>query len=76
MIESRSHLIRAGHGQLRVLRLAADGAQLALHRYRAHTGSGTCRLCGCTDAYGCIGGCGWVNRRMTLCSRCYERRLR
>ena len=28
----------------------------------------TCRLCGCTDEYGCDGGCAWVDD--DLCSEC------
>ncbi|HEU4619201.1 MAG TPA: hypothetical protein VFV10_14270 [Gammaproteobacteria bacterium] len=31
---------------------------------------GICRKCGCTDEFGCDGGCSWVNARRTLCSRC------
>ena len=32
--------------------------------------SGTCRLCGCTDEFGCDSGCSWVDPDHTLCSRC------
>ncbi len=28
----------------------------------------TCRVCGCTDAYGCPEGCWWVE--WDLCSSC------
>lgn len=29
---------------------------------------GVCRICGCTDAFGCIEGCAWVDEEHTLCS--------
>lgn len=31
-------------------------------------GPGVCRVCGCTDEYGCDGGCYWVEP--DLCSSC------
>jgi hypothetical protein len=34
----------------------------------AHLISGVCRDCGCTDEYGCAGGCAWVDNAQTLCS--------
>ena len=34
---------------------------------------GQCSVCGCTDRYGCDGGCGWANAEHTLCTRCIER---
>ena len=32
--------------------------------------AGTCRVCGCTDDWGCDAGCSWVNAEHTLCSEC------
>lgn len=29
-----------------------------------------CKLCGCTDECACIGGCAWVDKNHTICSRC------
>ena len=34
---------------------------------------GVCRVCGCTDAHACEGGCSWVDDEHTLCSRCAEK---
>lgn len=42
------------------------------------TEPGRCQVCGCTDDRGCavarpdghVGGCWWVDRGHTLCSRC------
>ena len=31
---------------------------------------GTCRVCQCTDADACPGGCSWVDADHTLCSEC------
>jgi hypothetical protein len=31
---------------------------------------GVCFCCGCTDLYGCDGGCEWVDALQTLCSEC------
>jgi hypothetical protein len=31
---------------------------------------GTCRGCGCTDDMACDGGCAWLDRDETICSRC------
>lgn len=31
---------------------------------------GRCQVCGCTDEYGCAGGCWWADLAHTLCSRC------
>ena len=30
----------------------------------------TCRVCGCTDEWGCDVGCSWANAEHTLCSEC------
>ncbi len=30
----------------------------------------TCRVCGCTDARACEGGCWWLDERDDLCSSC------
>jgi|SRR5882672_4833513 len=32
--------------------------------------SGECRVCHCTDEFGCDAGCSWVDRAHTLCSLC------
>lgn len=29
-----------------------------------------CQVCGCTDAWGCDGGCSWVDAEFDLCSAC------
>jgi hypothetical protein len=75
MIEARSHLIRAGAGRVRVLRLAIVDGHCEPFRYIAHYGRGTCYVRGCTDAYGCYGGCAWANASHTICTRCLERQL-
>lgn len=75
MIELPSIRIRLSPGRIRVLRLASDGRHIHPARYIARVGPGTCRACGCTDHWGCIGGCGWVNATRDLCSRCFERML-
>jgi len=74
--EAPSHLIDAGGGFVRVLRLVGQGGHTYPLRYTARLGApGLCRKCGCTDRYGCPDGCSWVNRRNTLCSRCLEKEL-
>lgn len=75
MVEAPRHLIRAGAGRIRVLRLVVDGRQAWPLRYEAERGPGVCRGCGCTDRFGCIGHCAWVNEERTLCSSCYEKLL-
>lgn len=35
-----------------------------------HVRSGRCRVCGCTDEFGCDAGCSWIDRDHTLCSAC------
>jgi len=32
--------------------------------------AGTCRVCGCTDEYGCDDGCAWADAEHTLCTNC------
>lgn len=73
MIEPRPHLIRAGRGRVRVLRLACDGSRCYPLRYHARPGAGMCRNCGCTRQYACAGGCGWANAARTVCTKCEER---
>lgn len=75
MTEAPRHLIRAGPGRIRVLRLVVDGGAAYPLRYEAARGPGLCRHCGCTDKYACAVGCGWANVERTLCSACYERML-
>ena len=31
---------------------------------------GVCRVCGCTDEWGCDVGCSWADAAHTLCSEC------
>lgn len=31
---------------------------------------GVCRICGCTDEWGCDGGCSWADPQHTICSEC------
>ena len=75
MTEAPRHLIRSSPGRIRVLRLVVDAGAAYPLRYEAARGPGCCRHCGCTDRFGCPGGCAWVNDEQTLCSRCYERML-
>jgi hypothetical protein len=35
---------------------------------------GVCSKCGCTEEYGCDGGCSWSDKGRTLCSRCVPAR--
>ncbi len=35
--------------------------------------AGTCRVCGCTEAAACAGGCGWADTTKTLCTSCVGR---
>ena len=75
MIEAPSHLIDAGHGRVRVLRLVcADGHTWPL-RYETDPCQGMCEYCGCTDRYGCEGGCYWVDLAHTVCSRCFTKEM-
>lgn len=73
MIEAHSHLIRI-KGGVRVLRLICGAETYAL-RYDVEPGEDYCRVCGCTDIYGCAGGCAWANASHTICTRCLERKL-
>lgn len=73
MAEARSVMIRASGGRVRVMRPTISEGGIWLFQYEAYIGSGTCRRCGCTDLFGCPGGCGWVNATHTLCSRCAGR---
>lgn len=36
---------------------------------------GICRICGCTEAFACKGGCSWIDEERTLCNRCEEKGL-
>lgn len=75
MTHARSYLIRLAAGRTRVLRLAVVGRHCYPLRYTVEPGQALCQRCGCTDRFGCVGGCGWVNATQTLCSRCLERIL-
>lgn len=73
MNATRSTLIRTGE-TVRVLRLSTIGRVLVLSRYQvAARADGWCRYCGCTDLFGCPGGCGWVDLAHTICSRCFTK---
>lgn len=74
MITTHSHLIRAGSGRVRVLRLFAGAETYAL-RYTVERGESWCRVCGCTDIYGCSPQCSWVDLAHTICSRCFKRSM-
>ena len=73
MIVARSIRIRSEFGHVRVLRLTVDSGGCWFLAYDVHKDEDMCRVCGCTDLFGCVGGCGWVNATHTLCSRCAER---
>lgn len=75
MTEVRSHLIRAGAGRVKVLRLAVVGRFVYPLRYTARSGPGCCTYCGCTDQFGCVSGCSWVDLAHTVCSRCFNRSM-
>jgi hypothetical protein len=75
MTETRSHLIRQSAGVTRVLRLVcADGRAWPL-AYEVHPDEDMCRLCGCTEIFGCPDGCAWANASHTICTRCLEKEL-
>ena len=74
MTTAPSHLIRAGHGVIRVLRLFAGARTYAL-RYEVHPDEDMCQYCGCTNIFGCAGGCAWVDLAHTVCSRCFKRSM-
>lgn len=75
MIEAPSHIIRAGRGRVKVLRLAIVDGRTVPCAYIARSGPGMCQHCGCTDAYACVGGCSWVDLAHTVCSRCFKRSM-
>lgn len=45
-------------------------ATAAIERAKCAEPEGVCRECGCTDEWGCDGGCSWANAKHTLCSAC------
>lgn len=74
MTEAPRHLIRQPGGLIRVLRCVVHAGTVRLLRYSAYPGPGMCAQCGCTDRWGCLGGCGWANAsKTTICTRCEER---
>jgi len=75
MTEAPSHLIRAGNGRIRVLRLACNGPAVYPLRYEVAPDQAYCRVCGCTNERSCIGRCGWANAFRTLCTRCARQRI-
>jgi hypothetical protein len=75
MTITRSHLIRQSAGVVRVLRLVcADGRAWAL-AYEVSPHEDMCRVCGCTEIFGCPDGCSWANASHTICTRCLEKEL-
>jgi hypothetical protein len=75
MTHARPHLIRLSGGRTRVLRLACVGRHIYPLRYDVRPHDDMCERCGCTERFGCVGGCGWVTHAHDLCSRCLERML-
>jgi hypothetical protein len=73
--EVRSTLIRLPAGRIRVLRLTVVAGFVYPLRYTARSGPGCCTYCGCTDRFGCVSGCGWVDLAHTVCSRCFNRSM-
>ncbi len=65
--------IKIAGGRVRVLRLAAIGRHCLPLRYTVFRGRPMCRVCGCTNRFGCPGGCQWVDSTRDLCSRCVKR---
>jgi hypothetical protein len=47
-------------------------AKLLKNSYDVSFPSGTCRVCECTEEHACRGGCSWVDKRCTICSKCKE----
>jgi len=72
MIEARPHMIRIPGGGVRVLRTIC-GVACYLLAYDVPRGERMCRSCGCTDIFGCAGGCAWVTPTHDLCTRCYRK---
>ena len=73
MTEARSHLIRIPGG-VRVLRTIC-GVACYLLAYDVPRGEPYCRVCGCTDIFGCAGGCAWADKKHTICTQCLEKEL-
>ena len=48
----------------------AESEAIATALYWTAPVEGVCSICGCTDEWGCDGGCSWVNAAHTLCSEC------
>jgi hypothetical protein len=57
MITARPVLIRAGSGVIRVLRLHADAGGIWPLAYEVHPDEDMCRVCGCTNLFGCTPRC-------------------
>ena len=72
MTEAKSHLIRIPGG-VRVLRLVATNDQCWPLAYDVPRGERCCRVCGCTDIFGCAGGCSWATPTHDLCTRCLRK---
>lgn len=53
---------------------SADSSQLGvLQALDAYRGAKACRACGCTDTYGCEGGCSWSPVDPSRCTVCFAR---
>jgi hypothetical protein len=51
------------------------GAETYALRYTVEPGQAWCRVCGCTETYGCSPQCGWVDLAHTVCSRCFRKEM-
>jgi hypothetical protein len=61
MTTAHSTLIRAGAGNVRVLRLSTIGRVLIMLAYDVPKDTDRCHYCGCTDLFGCTPQCYWVD---------------
>ncbi|MBX9701257.1 MAG: hypothetical protein K2X74_17615 [Acetobacteraceae bacterium] len=67
LVERERVAILARHRQM-MAREAEPGRQASRKDVLLAAGIRHCRVCLCTDARACPGGCSWVD--MDLCSRC------
>jgi hypothetical protein len=67
VILSRIELVRLFAGAIITV---SQGRAPITHVAGPRPRRGTCRVCGCTDALACEGGCWWADKAHTLCSSC------